>query len=392
MAYSAASGRRLWANRYHGLATGVARGTAVTVSPDSRIVYVTGWAEEGVDYLDYLTVAYDAATGREIWAELYDGPGQGGDEAYAIAVSPRGNEVFVTGASLGILNDDYATVAYDAATGAQLWVSRYNGPGNGTDTASALAVGPGGNDVFVTGTSDRTGTGQPEYATVAYDAATGTQLWVSRYSGTANGPNGATTLAVSRSGKRVFVTGGSAARGSHGDYATIAYNAATGARLWVSRYDGPVGGQDSAQALAVSPLGNAVFVTGASTGRSSSGDYATVAYSAATGDQLWVRRYDSRVRQGGGASSIGVSPTGRVIYVTGTTDETQSGYECATVAYRSDTGAQLWARRYPGPHDICSASSLGINPRTGAVYITGFSFGGKGIEGGAYLTIAYAGG
>jgi hypothetical protein len=44
----------------------------------------------------------------------------------------------------------------------------------------------------------------------------------------------------------VFVTGGSFGAGSGLDYATVAYRAATGARLWISRYRGPVSGQDVA--------------------------------------------------------------------------------------------------------------------------------------------------
>ena len=37
-----------------------------------------------------------------------------------------------------------------------------------------------------------------------------------------------------------------------------------GARLWVKRHDGPVSSRDLAVSLAVSPDGNAVFVTGIS--------------------------------------------------------------------------------------------------------------------------------
>src|SRR5207244_1362519 len=118
-----------------------------------------------------------------------------------------------------------------ASTGSRLWVKRYNGPGNGFDSASSLGVRPDGSKVFVTGASEGTLT-YGDSATVAYKASIGTRVWVRRYHGPENG-DGATALAVSPDGSKVFVTGASLVSACCHDYATVVYNASTGTRLWV---------------------------------------------------------------------------------------------------------------------------------------------------------------
>ena len=115
-----------------------------------------------------------ATPGEQLWVKRYNGPGNAGngdDNAFALGVSPDGSTVFVTGSSTGsTFFTDYATVAHDASTGKLLWVRRYNGPGNSDDFANALGVSPDGSTVFVTGDSAGS-TGLSDYATVAYSAS-----------------------------------------------------------------------------------------------------------------------------------------------------------------------------------------------------------------------------
>jgi PQQ-like domain len=159
------------------------------IKAEPRGVYAPGNSFRGTSGSDYATVAYDAATGAQRWASRYNGPANRDDLASSVAVSPGGATVFVTGTSGNNSAVDYATVAYNAATGAQLWASRYNGPANSGDLASSVAVSPGGATVFVTGTSR------------------GARRWASRYNGPKNADDGAVSVAAGPGGRSVFVTG-----------------------------------------------------------------------------------------------------------------------------------------------------------------------------------------
>jgi PQQ-like domain len=303
-----------------------------------------------------------------LWVRHYNGPGNGIDLASSVAVSPDGRTVFVTGRSAGSNGlADYATVAYSAATGARLWLSRYNGPANGYDAATAMAVSPDGRMVFVTGRSVGGPASGVDYATVAYDAATGAQLWVSRYGGRVNWGS---AIAVSPDGRTVVVTGSSYLPASGPEYVTVAYNAATGAQLWARRYSGIDRYGSQADAATVSPDSSTVFVTGSSSDGPYRTVYATIAYSARTGVQLWVSRYHGPVLGGGGGGShIAVSPDGAIVFVTGTVSS-----DGVTVALSARTGTLLWASGYLYPDDIMqSASSLALSPDGHTVFVTGTS-------------------
>ncbi len=119
---------------------------------------------------DYLTIKYDPE-GNERWIATYDGIGHYDDIATAIAVDTEGYPS-VTGGSYGLsraLGYDYATVKYNLENGQELWVARYDGPGEGVDIANAIVLDTAGN-VYVTGWS--CGTGPlfvcPDYATIKY--------------------------------------------------------------------------------------------------------------------------------------------------------------------------------------------------------------------------------
>ncbi|WP_207513916.1 SBBP repeat-containing protein [Longitalea luteola] len=326
-------------------------------------VYITGASAASNGFGDYTTIKYDE-DGNTQWVRRYNGPANSHDGAMAIAVDEKGN-VYVTGESIGVgTNSDYATIKYDC-DGNMLWVARYNNPNNRNDIAVDIAVDKLGN-VYVTGASDSTGSNS-DYITIKYDA-NGNELWVARFNGPGNSIDAAHALALDALGN-VYVTGFSFAFGSN-DYTTIKYNTA-GLQQWVALYNGPGNGEDIANDLAVDSLGN-VYVTGQSAGSGTGADYATIKYNTA-GVQQWAARYNGPANDIDAANALTLDTAGNV-YVTGQSEGIGTSADYATVKYDA-TGVQQWVIRYNGPgndRDIATAIAVDDNAN---VYITGRSVG-----------------
>jgi extracellular elastinolytic metalloproteinase len=371
-----------WEARYDGPAAGNDNASAMAVSEDGERVFVTGSSAGTGD--DFATVAYDAKTGRKRWVARYDGPAGGADNASALRIS--GSRVFVTGVSgRADGGTDIATVAYDAKTGKELWVARRSGPLFSFGPRPTLDVSADGSRVFVGGSNTDAGTGD-DFATVAYDAKTGRERWVARYDGPAGGADNASSVRVSEGGSRVFVTGVSGRAGGGNDTATVAYDAKTGDELWVVRHDGPQFAFISGPNLGVSST--RVFVTGFSQRADGGTDIRTVAYDARTGAKLWDSRRDGpQFFFFAAGPTLDVNEDGSRVFVTGTSESADTGDDFATVAYDAKTGAERWVARYDGPATGFSPSVVRASEDGSRVIVTGGST--RPGAGSDYGTVAY---
>jgi len=389
VAYNAATGTRHWVARYYGL--GVSGPTSMAISPDGSTLFVAGFTTPPGSAFPtrFAVVAYNASTGATLWARH---PFNAGD-AMSVAVSPDSATVYATG-TIGDQVDgrgSVATFAYNAATGARKWLAVFHGMRPSAVAQSAVAS-PDGQKVFVI-SPVISSSGSRFLATLAYDATTGAALWTRFATGTADTPDGfgvGQTIAVSPDSSAVFVTGATAPLGTS-MMTTIGYSAATGARLWTDQYQGPLG-SNAGNAVAVSPDGSRVFVTGHSIGTTSpyAQNFATVAYATGSGRQLWARTFPapSSATVPLGAVAIGVSPDGTLVFITGTTPGFRQGSgNATTVAYHTAGGAISWSARYRGRRDFSTANSLAVGPAGQAVFVTG----ALGVHDGCcdFVTVAY---
>jgi len=350
--------------------------TAVSLSPDGSTVFVTGSTEVN-NSGRFATIAYDASSGAHRWAATFpsDASGQGG-MARALAVSPDGSRLFVSGFVRCHSGCDatswagYATVAYDGSTGERLWVSRLATKG---DELGSIEVSRDGSMVLLSG-----GDGDEGSELVAYDSSNGVQLWRAHREKAYVAPG--VHLSMSPDGETVYVTDTAPPDletcYSAGGYRTSAYDTADGSLQWSSTYKvtdhASICGMSTG--ISLSADGLTVFVTGmgdlAIHDHSDKYRSATVAYDAMTGAQLWATTEDDIRMLGGLVTSLEVSPDGSKVFVLGTICFEPRLCPYTTVAYDSSTGHRLWMSRYDGG-GLGYATDLAVNPDGSSLFVTG---------------------
>jgi outer membrane protein assembly factor BamB len=124
----------------------------------------------GEGYPDFYYGTYKVApNGTVLWTNFYPTPPVSVSVATSIAADSA-NSCYVTGYSPGTNSgNDIVTIKY-GANGNQIWLQRYNGPGNGNDAGNAVAVDNNGN-VYVAG-YDTTTAGGTEMALIKYSPVT----------------------------------------------------------------------------------------------------------------------------------------------------------------------------------------------------------------------------
>lgn len=381
------NGNQRWRKEYDQLLDD--EGSAIALDNTQQYVYVTGYTNGLLGLLpaDFVIIKYRTSDGQQMWARTYSQSLLGDDKATALAIDSQNNPV-ITGVSQGFLiivtPYDYATVKYDQ-NGNQLWVSRYNGPGNGEDKPSGIAV-DGLDNIIITGGSTGNSSNE-DFTTVKYNSS-GAQQWVQRYNGPGNDEDRAYAIVVDNS-DNIIISGSSIGSSTGFDYATLKYNSA-GTQQWLQRYNGPGNNEDRAYAIVVDNADN-VIVTGYSrTGNTAATeDYATVKYNS-SGIVQWVSQYNGTGTNQDRAYAIVVDNSDN-IYVTGSSRSSGSaGSEDYTTVMYSISGNQSWVARYDGTGNSEDRVYAIVVDNSDNIYITGSSRNSSLLGSEDYLSIKYS--
>ncbi len=246
---------------------------------DSNFLYVVGSVfDSSIYYFDFKLIKYDYS-GNIIWTSKYNSPGNGSESGPGIKV--RNQYIYVNGTSTtstlpGIVSRTII-IKYSKLTGDTIWTSIYY---NSIDSCQ----GGGGyidfdvnENIFIArgglcNSHPETGT---DYHTLKFDSS-GAFHWFVSYDGpyvddsicdpgSGGNPSDWTAgIGIDDSGF-VYVSGSSQdcpGAGPGTDFATLKYNPADGSELWLKRYNGPSNSLDVCNAMIVDKKNSSIYATG----------------------------------------------------------------------------------------------------------------------------------
>lgn len=360
-----ASGVQQWSAVFNGAGNGIDEARDIKVD-NAGNVYITGFTRTTATNFDFITIKYNAS-GVQQWATTYNGTANGFDEAYALDIDASGN-VYVTGGSdVTSQGSNFVTIKYNAS-GVQQWLANYNGPGNSIDASTQIKLDNSGN-IYVSGHSLGSGT-DLDFATIKYNNA-GTQQWVARFNGTLNLFDVPEAITLDNAGN-VYVAGASyGGIATENDYVTVKYNA-NGAQQWFVKYDGTLNDEDKIFDLVVDQNQN-VYVTGRSFGSGGSAEnIVTIKYDAG-GNLDWLNSYDGPASGFDEAREMRLGTSG-ALYVTGYSEGLSTNNDYLTLKFDTANGNVIWEARFDGPaSNNDQAFSMEIDADE-SIYVTGTSF------------------
>ena len=198
-------------------------------------------------------------------------------------------------------------------------------------------------------------------------------VWISPQ----NSHEGAAKTVASAKGENgfIYVTGYIDVAGEGRNYYTAKYDTNPGSQnilVWEKTYDGPAHGFDEPSAIAVDDSG--VYVTGKSENTNTGDDILTIKYDFDGNEDLnWPARYDGPSHLGDGANAMALS--GNYLFIGGYVHRgnVTKHADFVVVKYDKLSGEELWDETYDSTrngNDIITALAA---DKPGNVYVTGKS-------------------
>jgi len=260
-----------WTRTFHGLA-GAPDAAEDVVMTTGGVTYVAGTIE-GAAGTGTNASLMKLVNGVPAWPapKTYDSPYHSMDTATKMALGPGGT-IYTAGLSVGANGMPDILVLKWSSSGAVKWAKRYDGPSHGVDLPNAMVVDSAGN-VTVGGYS--VGATGADWVVVSWSAS-GVRRWTSRYSSSSPHEIAPFGMVVA-SDRSVYASGVSSIPPAVASV-TVKYSP-SGVTLWKKTYTGPAGLGALVWAAVARP-GGGVYVCGSTNSAGTGADGLVMSYTA----------------------------------------------------------------------------------------------------------------
>lgn len=324
MKFNKSNGAIQWTSTYNGVAGGADAGKSIVLDATTSSVLITGASYNSTPNTDILTIRYDATTGGQQWAKIYNGPPNKDDAG--IAIRSNGTIVNVGGASQQSTSTQYrgAYLTYAISNGSLTATSLGAVTSSSVESIQDFAIDASGN-IFIAGYYNVSGQGYNFYVQkILASTSNVTVAWTYTYNAN-NLDDIPQAMQLDASGN-VYIAGYST-HSTQGRNTVVMKLNSSGVNQWIQTSS--LSGDDEIKDMVLDASNN-IYVTGYKTNSSTQKDYYTLKYNN-SGTKQWEIERDSR-HQNDYATNVALDTLGNII-VLGQTELTHNVFEYTTVKY-----------------------------------------------------------
>jgi len=298
-----------------------------------------------------------------VWTRTYNGAADDWDSVEDLALDSNGN-IYAVGYTYSATNGSDIWIRKYTSSGVKKWTRIINGNANDNDRAYGAVV-DGSDNLYVVGEIHQTG--EDTNIWIRKYSSSGAKKWTRIVDGPAGGFDGANGVALDAAGN-LYVVGYATKTGESYDIWIRKYDT-SGTKKWTRMVNGPADDSDEARGIALDSSGN-LYVIGHVTVPGAQQNIWIRKYSAA-GAKKWTRTVNgsasiSRDRGHG----IAVAASGAV-YAVGKIDVTDEG-ENIWIRKYSSAGVKKWTRTIDGSPSEDDVAFDATVDSAGNLYVTGF--------------------
>jgi hypothetical protein len=329
---------------------------------DQGNFYITGQGSTPGQQYDIITIKY-GTEGDILWLDRFNNPSNDDDFPRKLLLDGFGNIYVVGNSDIGSTDRDCVIIRYPSDSNSPTWINYYSETVSSDDFAKDAVLDSFGN-IYLLGAAK-----YEDMAVIKYIPGVNEPNWVTKYSAPGTDEFMAGWI-VSDTSDNLYIVGENELAAGGSQIRTIKYDSKTGEQFWVRSYQSSTGSVDLPHHIQMLDNGY-VCVSGYSTPADGNDQMVELVYNP-DGDLIDHRQINDAFSGSFALGSLAVDKQGNV-YSAGTFDPFTDNDDIGLIKYQPDSNEALWTARYDGPANLRDMLAHLTFDEWGNIYLIGYT-------------------